>query len=552
MGMSLLALAGLLRLWQKKTIPSSSPFGAFWTGWFCVATFSFLNCFWRNPGYRTAITVAWLPYVFFLIANCFLVFSFGFRLGQDVVLKKKIIKVLFFVSFIASLYGLLQYFGIEPLWSHDIKNFEGRLTSTFGNPAFLGTFLILVIPLNIACLFTIRGKPKRVGLIVLLFLLVATLMATAARSAWVGCVVAILSLIFFSVRAGFARKGTIMILVASIVCGSIVLLFSQKKSLVLRRSSWNTIMQSASVKQRVLIWSCATEMFIQHPFLGQGAGLFELFYPSYQGKYLLSAEVAPLKTHANHAHNEVLHILAELGLAGFVLGIYFLNVFFRQGKKVIFSSLSKEDKGIACGFLAGLIGVIVDSLFNVSLHIVAPALFFWLSVGLLSSYQGAPPEHKIRPAVLQKGILLLGILLCIILPLATLSHFLGELYFFKGTTLLAQADRAPYGREPLLNEGIRKLTQAVRVSPWDHETAYELAGGYLRQRDFESAVHWYRRAAELNISFDEIYYLLGVTEFALGNFQPAEDALRRAQTMHPQSDLVKGMLHKLQEAKRKP
>lgn len=558
-GMSILGLFAVLAVLRGEITMIPSTLERFWLGWFLAAVLSFISCLIHNTRQVTAVAVMWLGQMIFLLTNCVFVFYAGFRLGRDYVARDRIIHVLFLVGFIAAGYGLLQYYGLEPLWKHELRYFEGRLTSTFGNPAFLATFLVLIIPVNLAHLSVARQKTKKMFLIVLFFLTLATVLATSARSAWLGLLVAIMTFIYYSWKAGYHRELCLALRMCAVgLClGILLLVFSHKKSLVVQRSSWKDIAQSTSIKQRVLIWSCAAEMFICHPFLGQGFGLFELFYPSYQGKYLQSEAIAPLKTHANHAHNEILHIAGELGLTGLLLGFYFLNVFFRKVKRIISSSLPFQEKIIAYGLVAGVAGVMVDSLLNVALHIVSPALFFWLGVGLIFSYH-QEAEGKIAVAGAKKlfrtVFLLISIPILVIVPFLTVSHFAGEVYFFDGITLLAKGDKLlsgdNYKREVLLSGGVRKLEQATRIFPWNHETAYELAGGCLRQKNFHEAAQWYRRAETLNFSYDEIYYMLGLTEFSLGNLKAAEKALLIARSLHPQGPHIKEMLNKLTEVRK--
>jgi hypothetical protein len=44
-------------------------------------------------------------------------------------------------------YGVLQYFGYDPVWGRTINPFAGRPVSTYGNPNFLSSVLVLLLPL---------------------------------------------------------------------------------------------------------------------------------------------------------------------------------------------------------------------------------------------------------------------------------------------------------------------------------------------------------------------------------------------------------------------
>src|ERR1019366_2518748 len=98
------------------------------------------------------------------------------------------------VSCIAALYGITQYFGIELVWLTHLNPYGNRPVSTFGNPNFMSSYLVLVLPVLMAdYLFKITGYPR-----VLLFGTIlgglGALVATLTRSSWAGWVVATLVL----------------------------------------------------------------------------------------------------------------------------------------------------------------------------------------------------------------------------------------------------------------------------------------------------------------------------------------------------------------------
>jgi len=82
----------------------------------------------------------------FTITNILLVYFFATNYVNEKNFSK-IYYTFFIVGFLASVYGILQYFGIELIWPKVLNPFGGRCVSTFGNPNFLSTFLILLFPL---------------------------------------------------------------------------------------------------------------------------------------------------------------------------------------------------------------------------------------------------------------------------------------------------------------------------------------------------------------------------------------------------------------------
>jgi tetratricopeptide (TPR) repeat protein len=59
----------------------------------------------------------------------------------------RLITVMILVSFPIAMYGIIQHFGLDPLWGLKVKK---RASSTMGNPIFLAAYLIMVVPLTLS------------------------------------------------------------------------------------------------------------------------------------------------------------------------------------------------------------------------------------------------------------------------------------------------------------------------------------------------------------------------------------------------------------------
>jgi hypothetical protein len=331
-----------------------------------------------------------------------------------------------------------------------------------------------------------------------------------------------------------------------------VVLLSAKKELLVERfaTSVNPLEMGTSLNQRFLIWSCAGEMFIKHPVLGQGWGLFELYYPFYQGAYLTDPAVAPLKTHGNHAHNEILQVAAELGIFGLLLGFYFLRVVFKRTNSFFQAGTGNGDQLLALGLLAGLLGMMIDSLFNVSLHITSTALFFWAGLGLLLGLSKATdPENDLRfsswSSRLTWGVTLIVFLM--VIAYNTLK-MVSALEYFQGMRLvsLSQAANLDTGQKTTyLDQGVNGLERAFTTFPFNVDTAYELANGYYRQNRLLAAESMYQEAATINFGYEEIYLNYGTTELLLGHLNDARTSFEKALAINPNSPVARDNLAQL-------
>ncbi|MBI5554612.1 MAG: O-antigen ligase family protein [Elusimicrobia bacterium] len=549
-GMAFIMILSLARFCFKGVVFPRSPFDRFWISWLGIVALSLLFTLLQNQGGRKAILVMGLDNVIFLLLNCIAVFYLAFVLSQLKDFLKAVSYVLLTVAVFACGYGLLQYFGFELLWSQQVGYFQGRLVSTFGNPAFLASFLVMLIPLTAGCWLNAQTKTGKIIFLSLLLLLGTTLLATSARSALLGLAVAFSLFILYLFKLGYRREIKVLSLslLALVLLGGALILFSGQKELLRARLEGlvNPPALGTSLQQRFLIWCCSLEMFYKHPFTGQGWGLFELFYPYYQSSYLQNPAFATYKTHANHAHNEILHIAAELGVAGILFSLYFFSVLTKQFKILLKSQITREQQIMALGLFSGIIGMIVDSLFNVAFHIVAPAMVFWCLIGLLSGLN--PVSSPVKPAASSLWRLAAALLMPLLLLIVGLNvlRLQAAIHHFTGINYFAVSEKAPATEKQqkysLLIRGGQELQQSLRQFPWNTEAAYDLGGIYFRLGEIGKAGETYSYAAELNFGYDEIFYMLGVSLLDQGCPEKAVKFFQQAMTLNPNSETIKSAL----------
>jgi O-antigen ligase len=97
----------------------------------------------------------------------------------------------------------------------------------------------------------------------------------------------------------------------------------------------------------------------------------------------------------NQAHNDLLQVLIETGIAGFSLMVWFLVGLFRTGlARTARWSHDLHSAGALIGLL-GCTGILIHSTLDFNMHIPANAAFFYAACALAS---GRPREPGIaRP-----------------------------------------------------------------------------------------------------------------------------------------------------------
>jgi len=237
---------------------------------------------------------------------------------------RKSLYFLFTSAFLVSIYGVVQHFGVDKnLWVQDVQN---RVFSTLGQPNWLATFVVALIPLSYA--FSL--KTKRVawwGLSIILFIV---LLYTKSRSGLLGLLVAdiILWFNYFLSRRNTnnIRKKILKVFALwHLVLGVVIFLISTPwtpnlENIVLNRDSDRNIDSSVgpggteSGEIRKIVWKGAIEVWGHYPVFGSGVETFAYsFYEFRPKEHNLVSEWDFLY---NKAHNEYLNTAATTGTIG--------------------------------------------------------------------------------------------------------------------------------------------------------------------------------------------------------------------------------------------
>jgi len=503
-----------------------------------VALVSVAYSFFIHPKFKLAIISFGGRTLLFLLLNCLAIFYLTVYLLQDEKNLKRLLYIGFAAGTIASLYALLQYGGIEPIWPMQLDPFGTRSVSTFGNPNFLASFLMLILPV-VAVLTVYEKSPiKKLFLGGLFIVNFFGLLVTRTRSAWLGLFVALVFLAFYLVvyqRSLILRNRRWLIFLAGILFLMMLypVRFDEEKGKKVRAvtvafekvKSVIDFKQMAYV-QRFLIWESAYSMFKESPLLGHGWGNFEIIYPFHQGKFLKIRKYSPFRTHANNSHNEILEVVSQTGIVGLGIYIWLFILFFKTGIDSYRKLNSEYDKTIALGLLASISGMLVDNLLNVSLHFPIPALLFWIWMGLVVGIcqRRKVSERKIpikKFVVYPLGIILLGIIVF------NIRYFRGEVHYFKGFKYAKN--------NATLGKAAQECELSYKIYPLNVDNNYELGNAYARLDEKEKAIWAYLKAIDANPGYDEIYSNLGIMYGQTNRIPEAIEALNKSIEINPLS-----------------
>jgi tetratricopeptide (TPR) repeat protein len=498
---------------------------------------SWAASFIRHPRLATPIYSEGSRAAVFLVVNTFLVYAAAVR-SQTPQFMNRLLLVIYLASLVASVYGIAQYFGQEWIWPQSLNPYGSRPVSTFGNPNFLSSFLVLVLPVVFAdMVYGVTPMPRPL-LAIVFFSGCGALTATLTRSSWVGLVLGLAVVGVFGLRTAWQKPSMKRWILIGGVGLALLMLFWPKGSgnaysatVAERLGEVAAIRKGAyaPVSQRFLIWISAWTMVKEHPILGKGWGTFELFYPFYQGIYLLEPAYRMMRTHANNTHNEILEYWSQSGLVGLALMFFVWVVFFRSGWSVT-RRLPEDRAALVWGFMGGVAGMLADNLLNVSAHFAVPAMLLWWWVGSVYAADPASAARVIRIDL--KGLGSKAAMAAAIVVLAGFSArafcmWRAEIHFFEGFK------RAKAGYD------LPAAQKALETAYWWHHLEvnnnYELANVYARTSQPDKALYMYGRALDANAGYDEIYFNRATVLMQAGRTQDAIDNYKLALNINPLS-----------------
>ena len=252
----------------------------------------------------------------------------------------------------------------------DFSNITIRVWSTLENPNVLAEYLLLVIPLAVAGIFTSVSASGKIYSAVAAGTMVLCMLLTWSRGGWLGLAIAAAVFLVLLDRR-FIPVG---------IVGLVVLLLILPESIMARLASVGDLSDS-STSYRVYIWMAAVNMLKDFWLCGFGTGTaaFRSVYPAYS----FNAVSAP------HSHNLYLQVFCENGLLGIValLGAMCSGVL-ALGRTLTVTG-SKKTRVRACALMASLAGFAAQSLTDYSFYNYRVTLMFWVTVGLIAALYNA-------------------------------------------------------------------------------------------------------------------------------------------------------------------
>jgi len=497
----------------------------------------------------------------FLLCDFVIVYIIGVRILS----REK--NTLRFSMSVVILSAALSLYSIVALLSSQAST---AIRGPFVNQNHFAGWLEMCLPLSLSLAFFSRGERKGYKPLFFFFsiLIGLALLLTLSRGGVVSMACALIISSLFMVSTGLLSGRSATILLFPLI----LLLFGYLTGLdpLVRRFSLGDVGISSAA--RFSMWSAAGQVFLQHPLMGSGMGTFAWLYPRFRPIEVFNK--------VEHAHNEYLQILAEMGAVGFLLMAVCAYIFFKSFFKTFSNRHDPEMKGIALGALTGVICLSFHNLMDFNLHVPSNVVLYAAEAALaivaintrLRPTQECLVPEKVIPlrGWIRTAVGVLFFSLSIVWAWVLLRPALANHYFSRGTTMADirraiefDGSRAEYRcslgrafyripaplleRDDLVRKGVKEMEAGIALNPRDPDCRCDLGWMYFTLGIPERAEEQTRACVELDPNNYYYHQILGNIYLRIGKRDKAIEEVKKVTSIYPQG--LMGMLEELYSAR---
>ena len=403
---------------------------------------------------------------------------------------------------IVALLGTSEYWGWRPFTIPS----SGLPSATLGFRNLAAMYIIQSLPLIIAAFVLCKSSTTTYFTAVTIALMSAFLVYTRTRGAWLGLAISTVFTcwLWWSSRSTASRVDlTSKRWPIGIAVFAFVILFSTPSGLVKQgpqsidekkttiQATLTSITREGGDRGRLSTWLLTLPMIRDYPIFGVGQGNWQIHYPHYDRGTNITFNAAP-----ERPHNNFLQILAETGIVGFSVYLWFCLAVIYTGWQCL-KLANAQTRWISAGCLTRFIAILIHGLFSFPADRITPTLFFWLIPGIIASLS-PKPQHTLKPSITTP--------ILITLLLISLGQIAFTARVLKFDAHMYRAVLAEYRRS--WHRVVSETTHALEQGAF-HKEAIHLRGYALNAQDqYAAAYDHYSQA--LPQSPDDIQMLNGL------------------------------------------
>ena len=477
----------------------------------------------------------------------FLYFLLFYLIVANAVKEKRDVTVILYAllisSFLASLYGLLQYLGVMrgATGGHGL----GEIISTMGNRNYLGGFLAYLLFPTVILVVRLRSRILRAIAIPLISFNFGMAMLVNQTGIRVALIVAAIGVII-----GWAifrpvepiRRNRAWLIALLIVLAFTFLVEAPSGPLnsvvglsATKGSSWIGRLWAANAgKTRAWDWWVGYEMFKDHPLLGVGLGNYKLNFIPYKAKFLATPQGKNYNFYiprAAQAHNEYVQLLAELGILG-IIGLVGLIGMIAYSLWTILSRNSDEaDRFDLLLLTGGVITFLIHGLVSFPAHLPASSLALVTILGIATSR--AYGDAVQTTVVLRRNPLcataVVAVAFALMVSVIAVGDYSADFLFQAGLRQLQLGQT---------NLAIETLNRSIALDFCPRQAYYYRAMGELQQGKYKDALADLKRCRTRFVT-EQVYLNIANIAVNLGDTKTAKENVALLLATHPDKDTVR-------------
>ncbi|MEW6482532.1 MAG: O-antigen ligase family protein [bacterium] len=436
-----------------------------------------------------------------------------------------LVDTLLITGAICSLYGIVQHYRFDPFsWSGAAGN-PNSVSSFFGNPAFFGGYITILLPIAFGSLLSCSGKIKFIFYGIIFFLICEGFFLSNRRACYFGLFFGSLLFLFLIMKYKMTKKALLISLIFFIpgiyynikpetsTMRRFLTTFTGKESAqrpseIAYKATSHGFESSAGV--RIHIWKDTLNIIKKYPIFGIGLDGLGNVYLKYRsmGVFRLEGDAK-----ADSAHNEFLDIAVTRGISGLIIYLWLIGsfIFFciKKGFKI-----PKEEGLIIFGIACGCLSYFIQTLFSFGVTPVFSTL--WIVMGVACVFSKKEKKQAFSYSFIFPIIsIIIGIF-------GFASVFSGV--FFVYSILIVLLGMLPCGW----------IAMNKNIKPYISNTRAALFGGYI-------FIIFILFLLATNIYFADVHYKAGTKKRGDEGLKEYEEAVR----LNPTIDWYQGEVIRL-------
>ncbi|MBD98310.1 MAG: hypothetical protein CMO34_00565 [Verrucomicrobia bacterium] len=500
-----------------------------------------------------------------LFVTSFFIAVYFFKRQEKIVLQllPKLAVIATFIALVFSFSELSDAFKAREPFSSTVYLVEGL----HGHKNLLSNWICLLIPFTLLGIRVSTAWPKLIFYIALT-IQVGLVFLLQTRASLLGLMVFVLVIALEYINPSNAKRVLLKIFTGlSVIIGLILLLLLL--SPVLENWLLDLEMESASAKERTILWAKSMSMIKANFFSGVGLGNWKIQFPDQGLEGLYRATLN--NTIFVRPHNDFIWTLAESGIFAFLSFFTFIGLIVKASLGQT-EGQNNANKQLTFTFIAGVCMFLSISSFDfLKERIEHSIIFAMLLAGLYAqSYQTLKFGVKLKFVSSRLLYSIMGVL-------ALTTMYVGIVRFKSEVSLQKMLIEKNKGNHPKMkeyaiqaknsfvqsdNNGVPidwyiglceynlgdisaahfRFKSATQLHPFDFNVLNNFATTHFLQGQYKEAIPIYIKALKINPQFDEMRLNLASAYINIGDWSNAAECLKKVKSKTQRSENLSNLV----------